>query len=167
MQIYQLASFVDAHSYYQMRGRTRKLAYENIPDLCAAARELSFESHRFQESLTSIVQSACGIEEEKGLLELRTAEYLSVSPIEWAKEMDELYSLLGPKSFLMGKVAECANNQMAIDVLLRSPRPAAYRSACSTSSPSPAATSRGWWRGCVARPRAASACGRGSGCGSQ
>lgn len=126
-----------------MRGRTRKLAYENIPDLCAAVRELSFESHRFQESLTSILQSACGIDEEKGLLELRTAEYLSVSPIDWAKEMDELYSLLGPKSFLMGKIMDCANNQMPIDVLIPPPRPTTYRSACLTSSPRPEATNPG------------------------
>lgn len=126
-----------------MRGRTRKLAYENVADLCAAIRELSFESHRFQESLTSIVQSACGIGEEKGLLEARTAEYLVVSPIEWAKELDELYSLLGPRSFLMTKIADCANNQMSIEVHMQSARPAACQSACSTSSPSPVATSRG------------------------
>lgn len=94
--------------------RARKLVYENVPDMCAAVRELSFEPHRFHECLAAIVASSCGTDGGKGLLETRAAEYAITSPLEWAKELDELYELLGPGSFLMKKVADSANHQMTI-----------------------------------------------------
>jgi hypothetical protein len=106
--------------------RARKLVYETVADMCAAVRELSFEPHRFQDCLAAIVASACGVDGAKGLLELRTVEYAASSPLEWAKEIDELYELLGPTSFLMKKVVDSASHQMAIEVLPPNPaRPAA------------------------------------------
>lgn len=132
-----------------MRGR--KLVYETVADMSAAVKELSFEAHRFQDCLAAILASACGGDGEKGLLETRTAEYAANSPLEWARELDELCELLGPNSFLLKKVADCANNQMAIDVPMSSPSPPYYPGASPMSSPSPAPTNRGWWGDCAER----------------
>lgn len=96
--------------------RARKLIYESIADMSAAIKELSFEPHRFQDCLVAVVGSACGADGAKGLLETKTIEYSTASPLEWAKELDSLYELLGPSSILMKKVADSANHQMPIDV---------------------------------------------------
>lgn len=48
---------------------------------------------------------------------MRISNYLVRSPVEWAKEMDELYSLLGPGSAFLVKLAQLGNNQHSIDVL--------------------------------------------------
>jgi hypothetical protein len=71
-----------------MQNKPRKLAYPTIPDLCHAIRESTYESHRFHEFLFPITESACGINQEKGLLEMRIVNYILKSPMEWAKEMD-------------------------------------------------------------------------------
>ena len=55
--------------------------------------------------------------ESKGLLEQRIADYSVASPVEWAKEMDDLYLLLGPNSVMLNKLIDCANSQTNIDVL--------------------------------------------------
>ncbi len=98
--------------------RARKLVYESVSDMAAAVKELSFEPHRFQDCLIAIVGSACGADGAKGLLEIRTGEYAASSPLEWAKELDSIYELLGPSSLLMRKVADSANHQMTMDVNL-------------------------------------------------
>lgn len=109
--------------------------------MCSALKELSFEAHRFQDCLAAIIASACGADAEKGLLEKRTIYYAGTSPLEWAKEADELYELLGPSSFLMRKIGDCANNQMPVEVPPSSLSRQSCPSVSLTSSPRRAATS--------------------------
>lgn len=47
---------------------------------------------------------------------MKIADYSSTSPLDWAKEIDELYLLLGPNSNLMTKIISYSNNPISIDV---------------------------------------------------
>lgn len=102
----------------QMRNKVRKLQHETVGELTKAILAICGEQqYNFQEQLRQIVRSAVGVDDEKGVLSIRSEYYIANAPVNWVPEYLKLVDLLAPTNDFMRRVVASADSPVFLEVL--------------------------------------------------
>jgi hypothetical protein len=133
-----------------MRNKVRKLQHETVGELTKAILVICGEQqYNFQEQLRQIVRSAVGVDDEKGVLSIRSEYYLANSPVNWVPEYLKLVELLQPTEDFMRRVVASADSPVFLEVLRSSPSHDKFPELSSIPSLNNLPQSHDYGRSCV------------------